>query len=798
MGAVRMCARSLLRRKVWGTVAVAALVAVAGGTVLAALAGARRTDSAYPRLLDRLHAADVNVIPHAYPGVDPAEIAKLPQVAKVAPVVGFGIAGRPKNGGVPVDFSAYAATSPDGVAYYDVDRYDLLDGRLPEPGRSGEILVNASLARRLHARPGTKFHADLFNFAEVRSAPDIQNPTPEQVAHYFTPVDFTIVGIGRASGELLANQNQSQDAVLLTPAFARDHAGRESFNSIGVELKDPTRDLASFEAAVRSRFPNVQIEFQSRAATIATFGRAVGPYSDALRLFAIVAALTAALVVGQAVVRLTAADSTDGDALQALGATSTQRVLSATARAVVATTAGAIGACALAVAVSPLFPIGPARPAETQAGLRVDSLVLAVGGLLVVVVTLLPAAFAAWRVMSRAGRSARAASRPSRTAERLGRAGAPASAVTGVRFALQRDGRPGATSLGGTLFGLVAAITTIAAALTFGASLDRMVTTPQRYGWNWDALVDTYEQNAPPDLVASIAHDHDLPSVTIGTRGSVAVHGAAISTFGFQRLRGDALPQATEGRVPLANDEIALGAQTLRDVGGSVGDTIAVTGSDGVASRMRIVGRTVLPSLSLNGTLGLGEGAAVTAEALAKLDPEAQPSFFLVNVRPGVRMATLSRRYDAISSVLGPQRPGDVTSYARVRATPLLLAALLGLLGLGVLTHLLVTSIRSRRRDLAVLKTLGFGRRQVRTTIAWQATTLVAIALAVGVPIGLIAGRWVWRNFADGLGVGAGVVVPALALCLIAAGALLLANLIAALPARSAARTRPAIVLRSE
>jgi hypothetical protein len=798
MGAVRMCARSLLRRKVWGTVAVAALVAVAGGTVLAALAGARRTDSAYPRLMDQLHTSDVNVIPHAYPGVDPAEIARLPQVARVAPVLGFGITDRPENGGVPGDFSAYATTSPDGVAYYEADRYDLLDGRLPNPGRSGEILVNASLARRLHARPGTVYHADLFNFAELKSAPDIQHPTPAQLAQYFRPVDFRIVGIGRASGELLTNQNQDQDAVLLTPAFARDHAGHESYNSIGVQLKDPVRDLASFEAAVRDRFPGVQIEFQSRATSIATFSRAVGPYSDALRLFAIVAALTAALVVGQAVVRLIAADSTDGDALQALGATRSQRVLSAATRAAIATVAGAIGACAVAVVVSPLFPIGPARPAESEAGLRVDGLVLALGGLLVVVVMLLPAAFVAWRFAGRTSVRAGTASRPSRTAERLGRAGAPASAVTGVRFALQRDRRPGATSLGGTVFGLVAAIATIAAALTFGASLDRMVTSPQRYGWNWDALVDTYEQNAPPDLVASISHDRDLPSVTVGTRGSVAVHGSAISTFGFRRLRGDAFPQATAGRVPSAPDEIALGAQTLRDLHHSVGDTVAVTGSDGTVVRMRIVGRTLLPSLSLNGTLGLGEGAAVTAETLAKLDPQAKPSFFLVNVRPGVRMATLSHRYDAISSVLGPQRPGDVTSYARVRATPLVLAGLLGLLGLGVLTHLLVTSIRNRRRDLAVLKTLGFGRRQVRMTIAWQATTLVSIALAVGVPIGLIAGRWVWRTFAEGLGVGAGVVMPAVAFGVIAAGALLLANVIAAYPARQAARTRPAVVLRSE
>jgi hypothetical protein len=798
MGAVGMCARARLRRKVWGTVAVAVLIVVAGGAVLAAVAGARRTDSAYPRLLHRLHASDVNVIPHAYPGVDPADLAKLPQVSHIAPIVGFGIADRAKNGGVSGDFSNYATTSLDGVAYYQADRYDLLEGRLPKPGRSREILVNASLARRLHARIGTKYRADLFNFAELRSAPDITNPTPAQLAQYFTPLDFTVVGIGRAPAELLNNENQSQDAVLLTPAFAREFAGRESFNSIGVDLRDPVRDLAPFEAAVRARYPNVQVEFQARAAAIASFGRAVGPYSDALRLFAIVAALTAALVVGQAALRLVATDGTDDTSLQALGQTRVQRALGTTARTAIAATVGSVGACVLALALSPLFPIGPARPAETQAGVQVDGFVFALGALAVFLVVAVPAAVLAWRQTARRPLDAGASVRPSRVAERLGRAGAGASAVTGVRFALQRDRRTGATSLGGTLIGLVVAIATVGAALTFGASLDRLVTSPQRYGWNWDALVDTYEQNAPQNLIADISHDRDLPSVTIGTRGTVVSQGTTISAFGFRRLRGNALPQALKGRLPTARDEIALGAQTLRDLHRSVGDTIAVTGSDGTVARMRIVGRTVLPSLSLNSSLGLGEGAAVTAGALRKLDPEAQPSFFLVNVRTGVPMATLSRRYDQISSVLGPQRPGDITSYAGVRATPLVLAGLLALLGVGVLVHLLATSIRGRRRDLAILKTIGFGRRQIRLTIAWQATTLVAIALAVGVPIGLVAGRWVWRTFAESLGVGAGVVVPVLVFAAIAGAALVLANAIAAFPARAAARTRAALVLRSE
>ena len=798
MGAVRMYARSLLRRKVAGTIAVALLVGIAGAAVLGALAGARRTDSAFPRLLDRVHTSDVTVIPHAYPGVDPAEIAKLPHVAKVAPILGFGIADRPKDGGAPGDFSVYAAAGSDGVALYDLDRYDLLEGRLPKPGRVHEVLVNETLARRLHARLGLTYRTDFFNFAELQNAPQISNPTPEQIAQYFTPIDLTIVGVGRSPSEILHNENQDQDSVLLTPAFARKFGSRASYNAIGVKLHDPVRDLASFESAVRERFPGVQIEFQSRAATVRTFGRSVGPYADALRLFALVAALTASLVVGQAAMRLVALDGEDGAALQALGQTRAQRAGSATVRAAVAALAGGVGAVLLASAFSPLFPIGPARRAEIHAGLRLDGLVLGVGFVVIVLLVLVPAALVAWRLARRPGAGLQPSARPSRAAENLGRMGAPASAVPGVRFALQRDRRPGGASLGATLFGLVAAIATIGAALTFGSSLDRLVTTPQRYGWNWDVLLDTYENNASPELISSIRAEHDLPSVTIGSRGTLVLSGRSIPAFAFTRVRGDAVPEITEGRFPPRRDEVALGAQTLRDLHRSVGDTVPIKAADGTVGRMRVVGRTILPSLSLNEISGIGEGAAVSASALRRLDPEARPSFFLANLRPGVGVAAINHRYGDTANALGPQRPGDITSYAGVRATPLIFAALLAVLGLGVLAHLLVTSVRGRRRDLAVLKTIGFARRQIGMTVAWQATTLVVIALGIGIPVGLVAGRLVWRRFADDLGVGAGVVVPALAFALNAVVALALANLIAAVPARTAARTRAAVVLRSE
>src|SRR5205807_3638974 len=108
------------------------------------------------------------------------------------------------------------------------------------------------------------------------------------------------------------------------------------------------------------------------------------------------------------------------------------------------------------------------------------------------------------------------------------------------------------------------------------------------------------------------------------------------------------------------------------------------------------------------------------------------------------------------------QRPVDILNYSRVQGTPLALAGLLAVLAVATVAHLLVTSIRRRRRDLAVLKTLGFVRRQVSAAVAWQATTLVVLALLVGLPAGVAAGRWLWQVFAGRTGIAPDPRVPVL------------------------------------
>ena len=145
-----------------------------------------------------------------------------------------------------------------------------------------------------------------------------------------------------------------------------------------------------------------------------------------------------------------------------------------------------------------------------------------------------------------------------------------------------------------------------------------------------------------------------------------------------------------------------------------------------------------------------------------------------------------------------PRKPTDVVDFGRVQNLPLIVGGVIALLAAATLTHVLMSATRRRRRDLAILKTLGFVRHQIRAAVAWQASTVVLLALAFGIPLGLVAGRLLWSMLAHDLGVVSQPVVPTIAILAIVPAAILLANVIAVFPARTAARTRPAVVLRSE
>ena len=131
-------------------------------------------------------------------------------------------------------------------------------------------------------------------------------------------------------------------------------------------------------------------------------------------------------------------------------------------------------------------------------------------------------------------------------------------------------------------------------------------------------------------------------------------------------------------------------------------------------------------------------------------------------------------------------------------ATPALLASSLAAGAIVALGLTLAASVRRRRHDLALLKTLGFTHRQLAAALAWQASVAAVIGIVVGVPLGIVLGRWLWTLFARQIYAVPRPGVPVLSVALVALGALVLANVVAALPGRSAARTSTALLLRAE
>jgi ABC-type lipoprotein release transport system permease subunit len=126
------------------------------------------------------------------------------------------------------------------------------------------------------------------------------------------------------------------------------------------------------------------------------------------------------------------------------------------------------------------------------------------------------------------------------------------------------------------------------------------------------------------------------------------------------------------------------------------------------------------------------------------------------------------------------------------------LAAFLALLGVAALGHALVTAVRRRRHDLAVLRAIGFRPRQSAACIFWQAMTVALVGIVIGLPLGIVVGRLSWRWVADSTPLLYVPPLAVLAVVLAAPAAIVLASVLAALPARQAARVRPAEVLRTE
>ena len=549
--------------------------------------------------------------------------------------------------------------------------------------------------------------------------------------------------------------------------------------------------------------------------------RAITPQVVGWWVLAGLIALAGLVVLAQAAARQFSTDTEDHDALSALGFQGRQFVLLGLARALVIGLAGAAGAVALAGALSPLTPVGEARLAAADPGIvSVDPLVTLIGVPGVVAAVLLLSVWPAVRYARPARPDPLPAGGLARSVVRaVAAVGAPPSVLIGVRYAFERGRGRIPVPVGSALLGTVLAVTALSATTVFGASLTGLINSPALYGAPYDVKFSNEGTGSGAvltgPLLDRLRRDPAIDRVTVATEVEINVNGRNVRAVAVTAARGPALISAVDGRLPRGDQDIMLGATTLRSLGAQAGHTVQVTVNDPVtgAARttpFRITGRASFAPSFVTG--GFGSGAALTVSALLHAQcPDGGPACLrkaqqgliysvLVHAAPGPSGAAALARYTSQyhGFVADQEQPTELINFGESVSFPLLFGVALSLFGAATLVHLLLVSVHRRRAEAGLLKVLGFVRRQVAAVISWQATAIILVGVVAGVPLGIAAGKVAWRLFATNFGVVPVPVVQAVPLVLLAAAALAAANLLAVLPALLAGRSRPADLLRAE
>jgi ABC-type lipoprotein release transport system permease subunit len=815
-GAVLARLRADLRTLWRSWVAIALIAGVGTGIGLGLLAGAARSENAYREFSDTMQAADAVVAGSSAFGlvgsVDLDDVARLPQVEDMARAhASFLFTGRTSSGRRigPVDL--FPVIPDDAKLRRSVERSRIDHGRRADPDSIDEATASFILAENLGLEVGdtvrlrfieaasfpTAANALLSQFGDrLAGAPGAGSSAIDQLADG-PDVTLRIVGIEASPAEFPPLGPDLAPTLQLTRAFGREYGDRIVSSPLGfVRLRET--DAASFDAFAKEveRLAGEQQSsiIQSRLLHTPKVERAIRVQSDALRIVAFVLFVAMVLVVGQTCIRRAAADARDNAVLRALGMRRLDLLALVAARGALVGVFTAVIAVVVAVGVSRFMPIGIARTAELDRGIAVDLSVLAFGALAIVLVVLV-LRVVTWQYVDR--RARRTDEPPSAVSMMVDRSSLPPSAGIGVRFALDRGREAAGVPVWVSVLGVTLSFALLGGLWCFRAGLDHLLDSPPLYGWNWSVRIGA---PALPDvssaLVPAFVHDPSVVGVAEGAVTQAELGLERVDVLGMHQVVGVAAPTIIEGRLPRGPREILAGTTTLERAGLEVGD-LAVVRLGNRAAGLRVVGRGVFPEFGEAGRLG--NGVFMTYDGLERLLPAARRNVFLISFRNETpdEVQHLRQAVDPLPT-RDSGRPRELEELSRVSGLPTLLGVLVALLSAATLSHTLVISVRRRSRDLAVLRTLGFVRRQVGAAVMWQTTTLVLIGLAIGLPLGALIGRFAWSVFADGLGAVPVSPIAWVPLALTLPVALVLANLVALVPAWIAMNQSVAESMRSE
>ena len=841
--------RATLRHRLGGYLSLAVLVGLIGGIALASVTAARRTESSYPDYLASTNPSSLIIQPNTDLNVSSAAQANqiyqhmlrrlraLPNVTGLATADAVNATMLTPGGGYgPVLFTQVQLVTSGNGMFTRQDRLTVTEGH--RAVHADQVVATTRAATVLHLHVGSKLRLGVW----AQAAPELKGLPP-----IYRKLNLTVTGIGVVSTQIVQDDiDASRTGFLIgTPALDREFVPCCTGTSyIGLRVAGGSRNDAAIDQDYVKLATSIfgsgssellqLLQVYNTSAIEAEAQRAIYPEAIALGVFGLIAGLAALIIGAQAVSRQLRAASDDAVVLRALGAGPAAATADGVLGVLAAVLAGALLAVAVAIALSPFSLFGPVRQAEPGRGVYVDAVVLGLGALALATVLGGVAAGIGYRQAPHraAARPQSASSGSALVRAGLG-AGLGASGVAGLRFALEPGRGRTAVPVRSVLAGAVLAVTVVAATLTFGASLSHLIARPALYGWDFSyALYSTDGWGPFPAARVTPILDRDkLIAASTGVYFlTVQIDGQTVPAI-LSPVRPAVGPQILSGGGLHDAGDVVLGPATLaalhKKVGDKVtvrlgpvirGDTLTVSGTAALPALGDTLG--IHPSLSTGAILPVG---IVSNAALDEAGPGSGPNAILVRLRPGVSQAAGLRSLqqiagtynkivhspqtvaqagptalELVANVLPVQRPAEIVNYRSMGTMPVILAVGVATGAVAGLGLALVASVRRRRRDLALLKTLGFTRSQLAATVAWQSTVVAVVGLIAGIPLGIAVGRWLWIAFAHELSAVPDPVVPAVSVALAVVAALVLANLVAALPGRSAARTPAALLLRAE
>lgn len=832
--------RSILRRRWTDYLVLTLVVAVLGGLAMGSVVVGRRTQSSFASFLARDKASTLTMSTYgttpdstanAYVPAVAAAIRRLPEVQSVEAWVG-GLAYPIAADGAPLpaaNNSVNIAASVDGL-YFDQDRATVVQGRAANPNSPSEFVTSALGARLLGVHLGQEVPFGTFTIP-MTEQPGFGTAAVQPLSR----TNLRLVGIVEYNGQLVQDDSDRLPTnLVLTPAFTRTLPGVYG-TWYGIKLRPGVGDVAAVERKVVALLPPGSAPNFSFESTVQSrMEAALRPESIALGGFGLIAALAVLGILIPVLARIMVSGEHDRRVLRALGASPRSVAADSAVGPVTALTAGVVLALPVSMALSLLAPLGPLHRLYHPSSLAPDWTVVGAGAALFAGVLGAVSVTMAVRSAETVARRLHPEEVPvSRVAVAARTAGLPVPVVVGARFALEPGRGRTAVPARSVIGGAMVSVALVVATLTFASGLRTLASRPTLYGWDWSYALLSYTA-VPPPARAALTADPLVQGWSGYNAVNFEIDGREIPGLGAADTAVVG-PPILSGHEVTGPNQVVLGRATLESLHKKVGDLVQFGyGSPSTAPLylpprpMRIVGTATFPALAGSSTFAdhtsMGVGALMSYLSLPASfrslinspDPiQDGPALVFVRYKPRVAAKTAIADLNRIVGVAnrafaadpaavgdsvsweGVQRPAAIVNYQSTGGTPLILALALALGAMAALALSLVASVRRRRRDLAVLKALGFTRSQTTATVAAQGLVTAVLAVAVGVPVGVAAGRQLWIAFARSIDAVPAPTVPA-SVAVVAIAAIVIAVAVAVVPGRLAAATPAAAVLRAD